>query len=494
MSDLTHYSKLKPHTTDKLRQALMQLIMTQPFWGTLALHMDFVPDESIPTMCTDGKRIYYNTKFTESLTTAKTIFAIAHECGHPMLHHLNRRYNRPPGDTTHYGCDENGKPFGVEPMVWNVAGDRFINRMLKDSGFSLWDKCVLGPANDRDKTTEEIYRELMKDQPPPPQPGGGQGQGQSSGQGQGQDQSQGGASQDDPSDTDEDTDEDIHGSDGGTDKDEDSSSTGAGDGDDDTSDGTNPDGIPGHESNSQRTGRKPGGPGCEDTQGNMDAGGDMRAPAEDVAEQDWNEIVVKAAAIAKAQGHLPASIEGIITEATEPQYPFYLILEQFLDECTKGDDFSWHKPHRDYFSRGIIMPGPYDESISHVVIAFDTSGSVPDEDLTRFARITGDIMRRIKPKRLTLIMCDAAIEDDSVLEVHDFRDWPREIKTTGRGGTSFKPVFEWVQENRIKPSCLVYMTDMYGSFPTDLITYPVLWASTTKDEEGTPGRTVYINQ
>jgi predicted metal-dependent peptidase len=226
----------------------------------------------------------------------------------------------------------------------------------------------------------------------------------------------------------------------------------------------------------------------------MDPGGDMRAPATDVSEQDWNEIVVKAAAIAKAQGHLPASIEGIITEATEPQYPFYLILEQFIDECTKGDDYSWHKPHRDYFSRGIIMPGPYDESISHVVIAFDTSGSVDDESLTRFARITGDIMRRLKPKRLTLIMCDAGIEEDSVLEVNDWRDWPREVKTTGRGGTSFKPVFDWVRENRISPSCLVYMTDMYGDFPTDPIAYPVFWASTSKGETAPMGRTVFINQ
>lgn len=445
-----YYSRLKPSTHPKIRQAMMQLIMTQPFWGTLALHMDFVPDESIPTAATDGKRIYYNTKFIESLTTAMVIFVIAHEVGHPMLHHLNRRYNRPPGDTGSYGCDENGKPFGVDPQVWNTAGDRIINGMLRDSGFSLWDKCIIGPKEDVERTTEEIYQDLMKQRQRQPQSGSGQG-----------DQKQPGSG--------------------------DASSEGDGD-------GQNPGGIPGHPDNPQRTGRKPAGPGCEDTQGNPDPGGDMRAPAPENKEQDWNEIVVKAAAIAKAQGHLPASIENAIIEATEPQYPFYLILEQFIDECTKGDDFSWHKPHRDYFSRGIIMPGPYEENISHVVIAFDTSGSVPDEDLSRFARITGDIMRRLKPKRLTLIMCDAHVDDGDVIEINDWRDWPREIKCTGRGGTRFEPVFDWVRENRLAPSCLVYMTDLMGSFPTQPVTYPVFWANTEKGTKAPFGQTVHINQ
>jgi predicted metal-dependent peptidase len=426
----TYYRNLKPHTTPKLQQALLQLIMTQPFWGTLALHMDMVPDPGIDTMCTDGKRIYYSEKFVDSLTTAKIIFAIAHECGHPMLHHLTRRYNRPPGDTGDYGSDETGKPFGVEPRTWNIAGDRIINRMLKDSGFSLWEHCIIGPQTDVDKTTEEIYRELQQKQQ--------------------QKQSQGG-----------------------------SGNMRAGQGS----------GIP----KPQQAGGKPAGPGCEKN-GKPDEGGDMRSPAPEAKEQDWNEIVVKAAAIAKAQGKLPASIEAAVIEATEPQYPFYLILEQFVDECTKGDDYSWHKPHRDFFSRGIIMPGPYDESISHVVIVFDTSGSVSDVDLTRFARITGDIMRRLKPQRLTLIMCDANVSDDDVLEIRDWKDWPREIKLTGRGGTSFKPPFRYVKEKRLKPSCLVYMTDMYGDFPEQPPQYPVFWASTTKGKKAPFGRTVYINQ
>lgn len=429
-----HYKLLKPHTTDKVRQALMQLIMTQPFWGTLALHMDMVPDDSIPTMCTDGKRIYYNKQFTESLTLAKLIFAIAHECGHPMLHHLHRRYNRAPGDTTYYGCDENGKPFGVDPRFWNTAGDRIINRMLKDSGFTLWEHCVIGPSNDAEKTTEEIYREIYRKPPP----SGGQG----------------------------------------------------GEGESGESDGESG-GIPG-EGNPQRAGKKPAGPGCTDRDGNPDPGGDMRAPASEISEQDWNEIVVKAAAIAKGQGHLPASIEGMITEATEPQYPFYLIMERFIDEAIKGDDDSWYKPHRDFFSRGIIMPGPYEETISHVVIAFDTSGSVPTEDLSRFARITGDIMRRLKPQKLTLLMCDARVH--TVMEINDPKDWPTEIKITGRGGTSFTPVFDWLSENKVSPACLVYMTDMMGTFPKRPPQYPVFWASTEKNTQAPWGRTVYINQ
>jgi len=455
VSDFSYYTRLKPHTSEPLRKALLQLVMMQPFWGILALHMDFVPDDKLPTMCTDGKRVYYSPKFVDSLTTAKLVFAIAHECGHPMLHHLSRRYNRLPGDTDQYGNDEFGKPFGVNPKGWNIAGDYVINAMLKESGFSLWEQCLYEPRY-AGLTTEQIYLKLKKDNPPPPPSGKGSGDMRS-----GQGQSQG----DNPGEPDA------------------------------SDDGTDPfnGGVPGEDS-TQQAGRKPGGPGATDTSGQSDNGGDLRAPAEDHTEQEWNEIVTKAAAIAKGQGKLPAGIAGMIAEATEPQYPFYLVLEQFVDSCINQDDYSWHKPHRDYFSRGIIMPGPYSENIDHVVVIFDTSGSVSDDDLTRFARITGDIMRRLKPANLTLIMCDADVDEKSVTKITNYKDWPKEVKTTGRGGTSFVPPFDYIAKARIKPSCVVYMTDMHGDFPDHKPMFPMFWASTSKGEIAPFGQTVYINQ
>ena len=52
------------------------------------------------------------------------------------------------------------------------------------------------------------------------------------------------------------------------------------------------------------------------------------------------------------------------------------------------------------------------------------------------------------------------------------------IEPKGFGGTDFRPVFKWVEEEGITPSCLVYLTDMAGTFPTHGPDYPVLWGDT----------------
>ena len=45
----------------------------------------------------------------------------------------------------------------------------------------------------------------------------------------------------------------------------------------------------------------------------------------------------------------------------------------------------------------------------------------------------------------------------------------------GGGGTSFRPVFEWVEKQGLRPEALVYFTDAEGEFPERAPHYPVIW-------------------
>lgn len=103
-----------------LTRARVQLIKSQPFWGTLALRLELQEEPGIPTLGVDGRKMYYNPKFVleelkgDALATA----AVAHEVGHCVLDHIGRR-----GARNH--------------IKWNVAGDYVINDMLKQSGFTI---------------------------------------------------------------------------------------------------------------------------------------------------------------------------------------------------------------------------------------------------------------------------------------------------------------------------------------------------------------------
>ena len=48
---------------EEFTKARSQLILVSPFFGTLALRLKPIPDESIPTACTNGEFIKYNPKW-----------------------------------------------------------------------------------------------------------------------------------------------------------------------------------------------------------------------------------------------------------------------------------------------------------------------------------------------------------------------------------------------------------------------------------------------
>jgi len=56
-----------------LSQALTRLAFDQPFFGTLMAMTDLVEDPRIPTLATNGERIYYNPEFLKGLTPAELI-------------------------------------------------------------------------------------------------------------------------------------------------------------------------------------------------------------------------------------------------------------------------------------------------------------------------------------------------------------------------------------------------------------------------------------
>ena len=91
-----------------------QLILTQPFFGTLCLRLKPVEDETMETGATDGVHLFYNPVWFEKLQPLERIGFLAHEVMHVVLMHVGRRQER-------------------QPQKWNVACDYAENYLLKQS-------------------------------------------------------------------------------------------------------------------------------------------------------------------------------------------------------------------------------------------------------------------------------------------------------------------------------------------------------------------------
>ncbi|HKZ43337.1 MAG TPA: hypothetical protein VJ044_20430, partial [Candidatus Hodarchaeales archaeon] len=79
----------------KLRKARIQLIKRQPFFGTLALHLELVKTNSIPSTAVDGKNnLLYNEDFINKIQLEPCIGVVAHEVMHLALDVFGRRKGR----------------------------------------------------------------------------------------------------------------------------------------------------------------------------------------------------------------------------------------------------------------------------------------------------------------------------------------------------------------------------------------------------------------
>lgn len=202
-------------------------------------------------------------------------------------------------------------------------------------------------------------------------------------------------------------------------------------------------------------------------------------------------IVAAARAVDKAMGTLPAFARVLLDKITNPPTPWHEVLRQFLTTI-KFDDYHWDRPDRHGFAKtGCMMPRLYNEALGDIVAFYDTSGSVSDEDCNEFASHGNKILVDCKPRKLWVVPIDAEVHEEGVREF-EASDYPFTLERHGGGGTDFRPAFEWIKKKGITPECVIYLTDMYGTFPDAPPEYPVLWVSNSSIQEAPFGQVVDI--
>jgi predicted metal-dependent peptidase len=190
----------------------------------------------------------------------------------------------------------------------------------------------------------------------------------------------------------------------------------------------------------------------------------------DELEQDWKGLLNEAAMVAKSRGTLPGRLERLVEEANKPKVPWQQIVEHYLNEISRDD---YDMMTRDRRFQDIYFPELQSNSTTICVIT-DTSGSIGQIELAAFAgEITG-LLRCRGIANMRLMACDAQVTMDINLTPMD--QLPKEFP--GGGGTDFRPPFKRLMKDQSvtnRPSLIVYLTDMYGTFPEEDIGIPVLW-------------------
>ena len=156
----------------RLTEIKTAMLLHVPFFASLLLDMMDMKVGKFPgvfppgneTAATNGKTIWIDEDFLDSMPLPEAVFVVCHEVGHAMWQHMSR-------GKKYHDTGFEGKPF--DPRLWNIAGDYVINDLLVESKIGKMPKVGL---HDTSKGTsldmvDDVYRKLLNDDP------GGSGQG-----------------------------------------------------------------------------------------------------------------------------------------------------------------------------------------------------------------------------------------------------------------------------------------------------------------------------
>lgn len=205
---------------------------------------------------------------------------------------------------------------------------------------------------------------------------------------------------------------------------------------------------------------------------------DYEGPDKAKAQTEWQQAVLQAAAIAKAQGKLPAFIDTICEDIKDPGIDWRAALRRFFEE-NAANDFSWRLPNKKYLAAGLYMPCLRSEQMGTVILLWDTSGSMADrENRAIIAAECKAIIQEVKPEKTYVIYTDTKVH-----QVDEFNaDEEIKFNPKGGGGTDFTEALKWVEEHGINPACFIGISDLYAKIPKQAPPYPAIWASTTKQK------------
>lgn len=216
----------------------------------------------------------------------------------------------------------------------------------------------------------------------------------------------------------------------------------------------------------------------QDRQGQAEGNGSCVKPTN--LEDQWKQATVAAAMAERTrqQGKTPSCLQRMLGDLLAPRIPWQERLREFIRRRAR-DNYSWRKPNRRYIGTSFMLPGVHSYRMGPIVAAIDTSGSIGQKMLDQFAAELQAILDECKPESIHIVTCDAAIHTTDTFTHGD--NLIGQIKLAGGGGTDFRPVFDYVDRLPEDAECLIYLTDLCGSFPEKAPHYPVLWVLAEPD-------------
>ena len=177
-----------------------------------------------------------------------------------------------------------------------------------------------------------------------------------------------------------------------------------------------------------------------------------------MSKEEAKEAMVQSAAAAGA-GKVPAGIQRLIKDMTEPKISWRDLVRQEIQSIVRND-YSFTRPNRKSMHSGAILPGMKEATTIDIGISIDMSGSIGQEDATVFLSEVKGIVDQYEDFKINLWCFDTAIYNHKEFS-QDNAEELFEYEPEGGGGTDFEVNWTFMEENGIGPKKFIMFTDGY---------------------------------
>ena len=179
----------------------------------------------------------------------------------------------------------------------------------------------------------------------------------------------------------------------------------------------------------------------------------------DQIRDEMKEAMINAAQTAGA-GNVPAGIQRLIKEMTEPKMNWRELLRQQIQSTIKSD-YTFMRPSRKGWHTGAILPGQNFEDTIDICVSLDMSGSIGNEQGADFLGEIKGIMDEYKDYNIKVWCFDTAVYNEQDFSA-DGGDDLSDYEIMGGGGTDFMANWTYMKENDIQPKKFIMFTDGYA--------------------------------
>jgi predicted metal-dependent peptidase len=200
------------------------------------------------------------------------------------------------------------------------------------------------------------------------------------------------------------------------------------------------------------------GDGDGDQEGNGKGRPRLTAEEKKQIRDEIKEAMVAAAQAAGA-GRVPAGVQRMIKDFTEPKMDWRQLLRMSIQSIVKSN-YSFSRPNRKSQHCGAILPGLMNEETIDVSIAIDMSGSISNTQANDFISEVKGIMDEYVDFKLDIWCFDTDVYNYAQFTGDTAGDIV-EYQVTGGGGTDFDANFRFMKNNDIQPKKFIMFTDGY---------------------------------